>query len=53
MLPATSVPNNAATTTAAKKDKELNKDTFDNPTYKTLKEKEDYNMLPEYENNKF
>ena len=53
MLPATGVPNNAATIAAAKKEKELNKDGLDNPTYKTLKEKEDYNMLPEYENNIF
>ena len=53
VLPATDVPNNAATIAAAKKEKELNKDGFDNLTYKTLKEKEDYNMLPEYENNKF
>ena len=53
VLPATDVPNNAATIAAAKKEKELNKDGFDNLTYKTLKEKEDYNVLPEYENNKF
>ena len=50
--PATGVPNNAATIAAAKKDKELNEHAFDNLTYKTLKEN-DYNMLPEYENNKF
>ena len=50
--PATGVPNNAATIAAAKKDKELNKDAFDNLTYKTLKEN-DYDVLPKYENNKF
>ena len=51
VLPATGVPNNAATIAAAKKEK----DGFDNPTYKSLKEKEDYNynMLLEYENNIF
>ena len=52
VLSATDVPNNAATIAAAKKDKELNEDAFDNLTYKTLKEN-DYNVLPEYENNKF
>ena len=53
VLSATGVPNNAATIAAAKKDKELNENALDNPTYKTLKEKEDNNMLSEYENNIF
>ena len=43
------VPNNIATIAAAKKEQELN-NTFDNPTYKALKEN-DYSIPTEYENN--
>jgi len=47
------IPNNAAAIVAAKKEKELNEDAFDNPSYSGLKENNcnapsdnDYNMLP-------
>ena len=49
-LSLTGVPNNAATIAAAKKEKELDEGTYDNPTYRALLEN-DYSIPPEYENN--
>ena len=46
-LPASSVPNNAAAIAAAKKEKELNEDAFDNLTYNVLKQNDYYNVLSE------
>jgi len=49
-------PNNAATITAAEKEKVLNEDTFNNPTYRGLKENNcnessdnDYSILPVFQ----
>lgn len=50
--PIIAIPNNSATIAAAKKEKELNEDTFDNPTYSGVKEinstlpEHNPNMLP-------
>ena len=47
-LSATSVPNNAAAIAAAKKEKELNGDAFDNLTYNVLKQNDYCNVLSEH-----
>ena len=44
---ATGVPNNAAAIAAAKKEKELNEDAFDNLTYNVLKQKDYCNVFSE------
>ena len=46
-FPASSVPNNAAAIAAAKKEKELNEDAFDNLTYNVLKQNDYCNVLSE------
>ena len=47
-LPATGVLNNATAIAAAKKEKELNTDAFDNLTYSMLRQKDNCNVLPEH-----
>ena len=47
-LPATGVPNNATAIAAAKKEKELNTDAFDNLTYSMLRKNDNCNVLSEH-----
>ena len=48
---ATSVPNNATAIAAAKKEKELNEDAFDNMTYNTLRQNDYCNTFSEHKDN--
>ena len=47
-LPATGIPNNATAIATAKKEKELNTDTFDNLTYSMLRQNNNCNVLSEH-----